>query len=143
MTPLTPQQVAFETQLEQSPEFSRLKEVDQEIIADLEGLKIGQTALGAFVSEGFTKGKDRMDGLETMFKDHINTTKDNHRETMSAYTDLKTEIRDNKFKDLQGDNKALRDEIEERKKRKWDILKIIISGLVSLLVGGLAVRFFG
>lgn len=139
MDELTPAQQAFENQLIESPTVKKLHEADKEIIKDLEGLKSGQKSLGDFVSEGFAKGKDRMDGLETMFKDHINTTKENHRETMSSYTDLKTEIRDQKITELKNE---LKDRKSSDSSLKNDIIKIAILTVIGA-VGYLFIKAYG
>ena len=138
---MTPQEEELQAQLIGLPVIKELKEADKEIIEDLEGIKKGQATLAQFVSEGFAKGKDRMDGLETMFKDHINTTKENHKEAMSAYTDLKGEIKDNKIKDMTQDLTKTREEIKTYRERVWWFVKMVFTGVFGLVLGALAVYF--
>ena len=121
------------------PVIKSLQDKDAEIIDDLEKLKKGQDTLNTTVSEGFSKGKERMDGLEVMFKNHIDTTKDNHKETMQAYSDLKTEIRDQKISEL-------KNELKDRKANdnglKNDIIKIVFVSVISA-IGYLFIKSYG
>ena len=116
---------------------------DEEIIEDLEGLRKGQEKLGSFVSEGFAKGKDRMDGLEEMFKDHIDTTKNNHKEAMSAISGLNIEIKDNKIKDVIQENNKKSEDFKAYKKEVWGVVKTLIIGVVMLLVGAVVGKLIG
>jgi len=83
-----------------------------------------------------------MDGLEDMFKEHINTTKDNHKEAMSAYSDLKTEIKDNKLKDMSNDLTKKNEEIKLIKSRFFGAVKMILNSVLSIIVGGLIIYLF-
>lgn len=132
---MTPQEEALQQQVSNLPVF-------KEVINDLEGLRKGQEALGVYVAEGFTKGKDRMDGIEDMFKDHINTTKENHVEAMNNLSDLKTEIKDNKLKDVTDELRQKNSEIQAIKDKTWGAVKMILNGIISVIVGGLIVYFF-
>ena len=131
---MTPQEEALQLQVSNLPVF-------KEVITDLEGLRKGQEALGAYVAEGFTKGKDRMDGLEDMFKDHINTTKDNHKDSMKAISDLNVEVKDNKIKDLSLEKAKEAEAFKAYKEKVWSIVKIVFSGVFGALVTAFAIIF--
>jgi len=136
---VTPEQLALNERICELPIIAELREKDAEIISDLELIKEGQDKINDKVDLGFAKGKDRMDGLESMFKDHISTTKDNHKETMSAYSDLKTEIRDQKITELKNE---LKDRKSSDSSLKNDMIKILVVTVISS-VGYLFVRSFG
>ena len=96
------------------PVIKDLQDKDAEIIEDLEGLKVGQESLRATVSEGFAKGKDRMDGIEgkveslrEMMLAFITQSQANHNE-------LKNEIKDGKIQELRNDLHAKNKEDEKR-----------------------------
>jgi len=136
---VTPEQLALNERICELPIIAELREKDAEIISDLELIKEGQDKINDKVDLGFAKGKDRMDGLESMFKDHISTTKDNHKETMSAYSDLKTEIRDQKITELKNE---LKDRKSSDSSLKNDMIKILVVTVISA-VGYLFMRSFG
>ena len=146
---MTPQQEALNGQVSELDVIKNLQDKDQEIIDDLEGLKEGQKTLEDKVDVGFEKGRKRMDGIEGemkelradfksfigMFTNHVSRTEQMHQET-------KNSIQDHKYQDLQDEKKALKAQIEESKAKKWEILKMLGTGAVSLMVGGLGVYLF-
>ena len=138
-TPPTLEEIELNKRICVLPIIRELQATDKEIIDDLEQIKEGQDKINDKVDLGFSKGKDRMDGLESMFKDHISTTKDNHKETMSAYSDLKTEIRDQKITEL-------KNELKDRKSNdnglKNDLIKIALVTIISA-VGYLFIKSYG
>ena len=138
-TPPTLEEIELNKRIRVLPIIRELQATDKEIIDDLELIKEGQDKINDKVDLGFSKGKDRMDGLESMFKDHISTTKDNHKEAMGAYSDLKTEIRDQKITEL-------KNELKDRKSNdnglKNDLIKIALVTIISA-VGYLFIKSYG
>lgn len=139
---MTPQEEALNSQLPGLDIIKDLQNTDQEIIDDLEEIKEGQAKINEKVDLGFAKGKDRMDGLEKMFENHITTTEGNHKEAMGAYTDLKTEIKDNKFKDVTQELTKKNEEIKQIKEKFFGAVKMVFNTALSIVAGGLVVYLF-
>ena len=142
METLSPQEQALNGQVCNLPVIKELQAQDAEIIKDLEGLKDGQIAIDRKVDTGFAKGKERMDGLENMFKNHISRTEEMHKENQSAYSDLKAEIKDNKFKDVTQELKEKNAEIQAIKDKFWGAVKMVANAVLSVIAGGAIVYFF-
>lgn len=138
----TPEQEALNSRVCELPIIHEIKHAEAEIIEDLVGLKKGQEEIHEKVNTGFSKGKDRMDGLETMFKNHIESTKENHKEAMNTLSDLKTEIKDNKLKDLSQDLAKKNEEIAVIKSRVMAGVKMVVNTILSILAGGAIVYLF-
>lgn len=135
-------------------------EIIKELQKNDEQLKYGQQCIQEHLNEvdrRLEDGSKVMKGLITDVKEVFDLVEHNadksaerHREAMQGNADLKIEIKDNKYKDMSQDLKESKrliekkdKEIKEGKRKRWDLLKIVISGIVSLIVGGLLVRFFG
>lgn len=142
MKEYTPEQLAQNKIICELPIIDEIKKSESEIIEDLEGLKQGQEEINIKVDNGFSKSKDRMDGLETMFKNHIESTKENHKEAMKTLADLKTEIKDNKLKDLSQDLAKKNEEIAVIKSRVMIGVKMVANTILSILAGGAIVYLF-
>lgn len=142
METLTPQDEQLNVQLCKLPVIKELQSQDAEIIEDLESLKDGQVAIDKKVDDGFAKGKERMDGLENMFKNHISRTEEMHKENQNAYNDLKAEIKDNKFKDVTQELKEKNAEIQAIKDKFWGAVKMVMNTVLSIIAGGLVIYLF-
>ena len=143
---LTPQQEALNGQVCELPVIKNLQAKDDEIIEDLEGLKEGQDGL----NKRLDKGTERMNGIEgkvqnlsdkfdsflSMFSNHVQRTEQMHRE-------IKDNMKDEKYNDLKEEKKALQLEIDEGKKRKWDIAKGIGLLVAGAIISGISVKLFG
>lgn len=129
---LTPEEIAaHDERIKQLPTIIGLHQ-------DLEGLKDGQESLEKTVSEGFAKGKDRMDGIEgkveslrEMMLAFITQSQANHNE-------LKNEIKDGKIQELRNDLHAKAKEDEKRAAFKSGLtigLTVLAVGAVLSVVG--------
>lgn len=135
-TVLTPTEEALQLQVCKLP-------VIVEIIEDLDGLKEGQEGLKEKVDSGFAKGKERMDGLETMFEEHIAATKENHKEAMGAISSLNIEIKDNKIKDVVQESSKKSAEFKAYKEKVYSVVKTVVIGIFMLIAGGFVGKLFG
>jgi len=84
--------------------------------------------------------KNSLLSLSNMITNFITRNEQMHQETKEA-------LRDHKYQDLKEEKKALQNQIEDGKKRKWDIVKgvilTIVGAIVGAIVSGVAVSFFG
>jgi hypothetical protein len=148
---LTPEQIAaHDEQIKQLPTIKKLEESDKEIIEDLEGLRQGQNKLEQKVDDGFAKGKDKMEWLETMFKNHIEKTEHNHKEAMGAISSLDREIKDNKMRELEKNLQAAligrQKDDDKRSAFKNGLLiglSILAAGTVLSAIGYLFIKAYG
>ena len=143
MEQLTPVQEAFEIQVKQSPTINDIKECLAVYEAEQKKLIAGQAEIKRDVQEGFTKGKNRMDGMEHMFQDHINTTQGNHKEAMNAISGLNIEIKDNKFKDMATESTKRGEEFKAYKDKVWGVVKTLLIGIIMLATGKAFGKLFG
>jgi len=131
---LTEEQITdLERKIGQLPTIKKLKENDNRIIKDLEGLRKGQEELENDVRTGFEKGRKRMDGMEGEMKE-IKTLLINSKLDMDRnHTELKEEIRNDKLKRLE-DRLEKKD---EELKRKKEFLEKIKSGVILIAISSL------
>ena len=129
---LTPQEEALNNQLCTLPVIIDLKAKDAEIIDDLEGLKVGQESLSQTVSEGFAKGKVRMDGIEEEVRKLSETLRDGLKDVISEVRDQKLSELKNELKDRKSSDNSL----------KNDMIKIIVVSVLGV-IGYLFVKAFG
>lgn len=140
---LTPEQIEHqEIQLNQLPTIKALKEADETLYRELKTLEQGQKSLEDKVDTGFEKGKERMDGMESkidnlfnLFTSHTQRTEQMHQETKDA-------LKDHKYQDLKEEKKALQAQIDDAKKRKWDIAKGLGLLIAGAIISGISITFF-
>ena len=132
---ITPEEQALNDRIVALPAIKELHQKSQDIKSELD-------ELNDKVDSGFSKGKEKMEWLETMFTNHINRTEEMHSENQRSYSDLKQEIKDNKFKDVTQELKEKNKEIEAIKNKFWGAVKMVMNGIISVIAGGLIVYFF-
>ena len=129
---LTPEQIAVQDeQIKQLPTIIGLHQKNEEIIQDLEGLRVGQESLSRTVSEGFAKGKDRMDGIEGKVESLREMMLAFIAQSQSNHNELKNEIKDGKIQELRNDLHTKAKEDEKRAAFKSGLT----IGLTVLAVG--------
>ena len=116
--------------------YSEIKEVEKEIIQDLEGLKAGQSDLDEKMDAGFEKGRVRMNTIENKMDNQDKKRDDQHLEMMrkidaKEMSELKAEIRKRNESD------------EKTESRKWDATKIFLSVVATALVTYAVISFKG
>ena len=131
MQTLGPEQIAAldnqlgqtETVKKHNSDINDLKENDEEIIKDLEGLKDGQHNINVRLE----KGDNRMDGIEQMIRDGDKRRDEQHADVINKIDakemgELKAEIRKRNEKD------------EKDEAKKWDLAKIFLASAVTAVV---------
>ena len=135
---LTPQAQALETQLTQSPLICELQETDEKLLKGQKGIQEHLSEVDDRLEDGsrvMAELKSDIKGLSGIFNNHVMRTEQMHQE-------IKSEIKDNKFKDVTAELKNKNEEIEAIKTRFWGGVKMILNGVISIIVGGAVVYFF-
>jgi len=142
MDTLNPVQQVFENQLTENPIIKELKENDELIMKKLGSLEIGQTEIEERLDEGaaqfkllwteVSKMNTSMDNLSQAFKVGIETL---HKDIF--HNKLDAAISNNTI--LVKENEELKHKLEKKESKDWDIKKIIIASILSLVILGLAI----
>jgi len=142
---MTPQQQELNDRVGELPIIKDLQTKDNEIIEDLEGLRVGQERLHSFVQEGFSKGKDRMDGIEGEVKEVKNDVKELSRLIVSFFTEakqmhaeLKSEIQNGKIQELRNELQSRQKDEDKRSSFKSGLmigLSVLAAGTVLSIIG--------
>ena len=135
---LTPQEQALETQISKLPTIAKLEETDRLL---MEGQNSIQEHLNE-VDERLEDGSKVMAGLKSDIKGLYNIFSNHVTRTEQMHQEIKTEIKDNKFKDVTSELKEKNKEIEAIKEKFWGAVKMISNAILSVIVGGLIVYFF-
>ncbi len=125
---MTPEQVAeLDKGFRETEVYTEIKDVEAEIIKDLDGLAEGQEKLNSKVDEGFEKGRIRMDGIEKMILDSDKKRDEQHNEVLNKITDNEITRLSKKLEEK--DSK-----IASQEAKKWDLTRgaaIVLFGVVA------------
>ena len=138
MEQLTPVQQAFETQVKQSPTICKLEE---EGIMLLEGQTRIQEHLSE-VDERLEDGSRVMKGLIQDVKEVFRFMNTQAQRQEEMHRETKDALKDHKYQDIKEENKKLKQDFEDAKKRRWDILKGLLLLMAGSLVSGISVYIF-
>ena len=136
---MTEEQEQLEANLKETAAFKALQENDSMFQEELEELKSGQNEIKVHldeVDERLEDGSAVMKGLikdvkelYTFLRNQAQRNEEMHRETKDA-------LKDHRYQDIKEEKKALQNIIDDGKKRKWDVVKII-----GAAIAGAAVSF--
>ena len=135
---LTPQAQALETQLTQSPLICELQETDEKLLKGQKGIQEHLSEVDERLEDGskvMAELKSDIKGLSNIFNNHVTRTEQMHQE-------IKSEIKDNKYQDMKAELKEKSEEVENTKRKIWDVFKLFLTGVVSIAVGGASVYLF-
>ena len=135
---LTPQQEAFEAQVIQSPTICKLEEAGKILT---EGQNSIQEHLNE-VDDRLEDGSRVMKGLISDVKEIFNFMNSQAQRNEEMHRETKEALKDHKYQDMKEENKALKQKFEDAKKRRWDIVKIVIGSILGLVMGGVSVYLF-
>jgi len=136
---LTEEQITdLERKIGQLPTIKKLKENDNRIIRDLEGLKKGQEELENDVKAGFAKGKETMNSHSekiSILDRKVDTVEANIKEFIRLQNrEVIDEVRSDKLKRLEDMLQKKDDEL----KKKREFMEKIKSGIILIVLGSIA-----
>ena len=138
MEQLTPVQIAFETQVKQSPTICKLEEEGKTL---LEGQNSIQEHLNE-VDDRLEDGSRVMKSLITDVKQVFSFMHTQAQRQEEMHRETKDALKDHKYQDIKDENKKLKQKFEDANKRKWDMLKGLVLILASSAIGGISVYLF-
>lgn len=131
--------------LRKLPTIQSLIETDTEILKDVEdlkrdvsGLTEGLENLSETVTRGFEKGRRRMDDIDGKIDKLDNSISMFMQRSETMHNDTISAVKDQRYQDLREEKKELQNQINEAKKKRWEVLKIIIGAFVGAIVSALA-----
>jgi len=149
---LTPQQEAFENQLSQSPSFCNLEEDNKKLIAGQNRIQEHLNEVDHRLEDGSRVMKGLINDVKRVFdliESNADKSAERHREAMQGNSDLKIEIKDNKYKDMSEDLRSAKrliekkdDEAKEGKRKRWDLGMKVLTSVISLGVGIVSALYY-
>jgi len=128
----------LERKIGQLPTIKKLKENDNRIIKDLEGLKKGQEELEDDMKDGFAKNKETMNSHSekiSILDRKVDTVEANIKEFIRTQNrEVIDEVRSDKLKRLEDMLQKKDDEL----KKKREFMEKIKSGIILIVVGSIA-----
>jgi len=135
---LTPQEEALNNQVQNLPVVIQLQETDKILMDGQHEIQEHLNEVDQRLEDGSKVMKGLIEdvkSLSSLFSGHVTRTEQMH-------TEIKAEIKDNKYQDMKAELKAKNEEIENTRRKVWEVVKMILTGIISLAVGGLGVYLF-
>ncbi len=138
MQTYTPEQIAIlDGQLGQTTtvkkhnaDINALKDNDEEVIKDLEGLKDGQNDINVRLE----KGDKRMGSIEGEMKDMKDMIQNGDIKRDEQHAELKQQIQAKEMGELKAEIRKRNEKDEKDEAKKWDLAKIFLASAVTAVV---------
>ena len=127
------------------PIIEELKSNDLKLFDEVKDLKEGHSDIIEHldhIDSRLEDGTERMDGIEGKVDKIADKLNSYSERAEQRHREIKDDLKDQKYQDLKEEKKELQAQIDAGKKTRWEVTKIVITGIVSIIVGGAVVYLF-